>query len=219
MPKPAHTRVTFSGHIGGEASILEIFSFNLCFPPLDGPYTDEDITALEAMAASLHTAFGTHLNPSYGEDTWLDRTRVATVDGDGLVERTAEGAYVQGDRNDPFNGTEAKQPMPLQTALCVSLGTARAGATGKGRFFLPWMAMSLDPDDKRINEATAIATLNGIQDFLQDCATGMGMDPVVVSSKGYMSEVTTIRLGRVPDTMRSRRGDVPEGYVSVALHP
>lgn len=218
MAKPAHTRVTFSGHIGGEASVLEIFSFNLCFPPIEGD-DDAAIAALEDIAAGCHTAFGTHLNPAYGEDTWLDRTRVASVDGTGHVVRTAVGAYVQGDRNDPFNGTEAKQPMPLQTALCVSLGTARAGATGKGRFFLPWMAMSLDPDDKRINEATAVATLNGIQDFLQACAAAVGLDPVVVSSKGYMSDVTTIRLGRVPDTMRSRRGDVPEGYVSVPLHP
>jgi hypothetical protein len=39
-----------------------------------------------------------------------------------------------------------------------------------------------------------------------------GQRVVVVSSKGYNSEVTGVRVGRVLDTMRSRRRSLPETY-------
>ena len=39
---------------------------------------------------------------------------------------------------------------------------------------------------------------------------------VIASTKGTNSPVTAVRVGRVPDTIRSRRTALPEGYGTAA---
>lgn len=215
MAKPAHTLVTFSGVIGSGAAQVETWSFSVKAAQLAAG--DRTIANLIAIANECQQRYADNFVTHTGEDTVLTNVRVAAIDATGHVEKTADGEYVQGDHAANWAGTEAKQPMPLQTALCVSLNTARAGATGKGRFFLPWPAMSLDATDKRIPVAQATPFLGYVVNFLTGVQDALGVDLQVVSSKGYMSPVTGVRLGRVPDTMRSRREDSPEGYVSAVF--
>lgn len=218
MPKPAHVRATFTGNVGGTAGRIEDWSFSLNFPD-DILSTESTAAGIASQAGECAVAWHNALEYSMPEDVVLTQVRLALVGADGHVVQRTDGSYVQGDWNGAYAGNQAKQPMPLQTALCVSLGTARSGPTGKGRIFLPWPAISLDADDKRIPVAQVSAILNAVRVFIANVATALTEDPRVVSSKGYASPVTSLRIGRVADTMRSRRGDMVEGYISTALHP
>src|SRR5687768_6064565 len=171
MPKPAHTRVTLSGVVGTVAAPVERWSCSLGFPAAALPAATSD-SAADTIAASVGSAWNAMLDVM-PQDVILTETRVAAIGADGLTLTRADGTYVQGIDNTPWVGTLAKQPMPLQTALCVSLNSTRPGATGKGRFFLPWPAISLDSTDKRIPEAQitgliddVVSMLSGIQNVL-----------------------------------------------------
>jgi hypothetical protein len=216
MAKPAYTRAVFSGVIGTSVAPVEHWSFGVNFPADALPADGSDIVA-DGVALDLNDAWHDSWRPRMGTDVVLTNVKVSHVLATGHVATRGDGSYVQGESVVEWTGVGAPQAMPLQTALCVSLTTARPGPTGKGRFFLPWPAFavsaitkSLSVDDAGTIAADAVA-------FLNHCATIMTFAPQVVSSKGYMSEVTGVRVGRVPDTMRSRREDLPEGYVSLPL--
>ena len=216
MPKPAHTRVVFEGVIGSVAAPIEHWAFGVNFPvdvlPADGTQTVDD-----AVAASLKDAYSANINPLMPPDTILTGVKVSRVGADGHVEHRADGSYVQGGWIGSVVGTMAGSPdYPLQTALCVSLTTLRPGSTGKGRFFLPFPGYTL-ADDKRLTSVNTNAVATMTKDFLNALATVTTFPPQVVSSKGYMTEVTGLRVGRAPDTMRSRREDLVEGYIDLPL--
>lgn len=218
MPKPAHTRVTFSGIVGEGAAILEEWSFNLNFPA--GMLSEADLPGTaENLADLLASKYNQTVQDIMPLDVSLTKVRVAAVDALGHVETRDDGSYLQGDWTGDLPGAMAKQPVPLQTALCVSLSTARPGPTGKGRFFLPWPALSLDADDKRIPIVQAQSALDQAVQLVRGAGDILGEDPVVVSSKGYVSTVTGLKVGRVPDTMRSRREDLVESYLLAPLRP
>lgn len=150
----------------------------------------------------------------------LQRVRVAQIDAGGLVDQDNGGAYNQGDYLTDLAGTGGSAVYPLQTSLCVSLRTNRSGPTGKGRFFLPMPTYQINGTDFRLSNADvataggrAVSLLKGVGVVLSSTATTSSGGAQVVSSKGYMSDVVGVRVGRVLDTMRSRRSDLPEGYV------
>lgn len=216
MAKPAHTRLTYSGVVGTSSAALEHWSFSLNFPASVLPPETEDAAA-DALANQARFAYADQLADTMPLDIVLTETRIAAIGADGLTVRRGDGSYVQGINVGPAGGAMAKQPAPLQQALCVSLQTSRAGATGKGRFFLPWPALSLDADDKRIPVAQVEGFIDDVGAWLSALQTNLGGQLQVVSSKGYMTEVGLIKIGRVPDTMRSRREDLVEGYVTLPL--
>lgn len=216
MAKPAHTRVTFTGVVGTAAAPLERWAFGLNFPH-DAIPGDATAIVADGVASDCATAYGTYINLGMGNDIELTGVKVSRIAATGLVERRGDGSLIQGEWAGDYEGLAAPKNYPLQTALCVSLVTSRAGATGKGRFFLPFPSYDL-ASDKRLTEADATDFLtNGVKPFVNELATILTYAPQVVSSKGYMSEVTGLRLGRVPDTMRSRREDLAEGYVVTPL--
>lgn len=215
MPKPAHTRVTFSGVVGTAAAPVERWSINLNFPAAALPEASTDAAA-DTIANNV-SGWWAQLQDVLPTDVILTEVRVAAIGADGLTLVRGDGTYVQGIASVSLAGAMAKQPMPLQTALCVSLNTTRTGPTGKGRFFLPWPALSLDSTTKILPEAQVTDFIDDVVSFLNGVQNVLGQQLQVVSSKGYMSEVTSIRIGRAPDTMRSRREDVPEGYITAPL--
>lgn len=216
MPKPAHSKVTFEGVIGSSIAPLERWSFSIGFPadaiPVDGSQVVDDAVAHECAAA-----YNTNVRPQMPSDVVLTTTKVAHILGTGHYALRGDGSYVQGTWTEDIAGPNPPLQVPLQTALCVSLMTNRAGPTGKGRFFLPWPAHNIDAATKRLTEANAGDVAGLAAGLLDDLATIFTFAPQVVSSKGYMSEVISVRVGRAPDTMRSRREDLPEGYVTAPL--
>lgn len=216
MAKPAHTRVVFNGVIGTAAAPLEEWSFSVKFPAAAIPADGTDLVA-DGVATDLAAAYGTNMDTLFPSDVVLTGIKVSHVLDTGHVAVRADGSYVQGEWAGEIPGLNTPVGLPLQTALCVSLSTGRAGPTGKGRFFLPWPSIDIEAATKSITEANAGFLATSVAGFLDSMSTVMTYAPQVVSSKGYMSEVLGVRIGRVPDTMRSRRADLPEGYASAPL--
>lgn len=223
MPAPAHTRITYSGVFGSPSQPTEIWAFNLSAAPMLGTQAPGNQGIADACAA----AYATHLKPIFDTDITLTRVRLATIGPGGLVGKDPQGGYMQVDwvgQTPGANGATAANRKPLQTALCISLTTARAGATGKGRFFLPWPpAQQLDAD-YRVSAAQATGNATTAKAFLNAVKAAIGVDLVVASGGSVktgqgpaLSVVTGVRVGRVPDTMRSRRGALLEGYSLATL--
>jgi hypothetical protein len=216
MAKPEHTRVTFEGITGQIATPVEHWAIGVNFPadalPIDGNQIVDDLVAANAAGAWYN-----NLRLKMPSDVWCLKVKVARIGADGHMRRRADGSYVQGLTDVTQPGTQAQQGIPLQTALVASLKTLRPGPTGKGRIFLPFPAKPIDVNAKTISFGDAQDIANTTKAFLNALAGVMTFAPQVVSSKGYMTPVTGVRVGRVPDTMRSRRSDVIEGYAEVPL--
>ena len=224
MAAPAHTRITFSGVFGSTTQPIEIWAFNLSARPVLGTQPPGNAQ----MAADVAAAYTTHLKPLYDTDVTLTRVRIASLGPEGLVSKDGNGAYNQVDHNTAVsgaNGAVAANRKPLQTALVVSLTTGRAGPTGKGRFFLPWPSPQLLDTEYRISATQAATNAASAKAFLNAVSTAVGA-PLVVASGGSvkpgglgpaLTNVTGVRVGRVPDTMRSRRSALLEGYSALSL--
>lgn len=211
MPRPAHTLVTWEGTTGG--NLVEEFSFGLrCAPGISA-----DDAALNAAAITCMGAFSASdgLAQHVGGNVRLKRVTVVRVKADGDWDTNADGSFQKGVWEGDLPGQAAGANLPLQAALVVSLVTNRPGPTGKGRFFIPMGRKDLEADG-RISTVEQNATAIRAALFVQRVGDAVG-DVVVASSKGYLSPVTAVRVGRVVDTMRSRRRDQVEDYQQNAL--
>jgi hypothetical protein len=216
MPKPAHAKVTFSGVFGQPTAPLEIWSFSLTFRDLP----DHGGTT-QALADKASYLFGASVLPVMGSNTALTKTRVAFL-GDGAhVNRDQNGTLDQADNLTIRVGTlGGTQYMPIQTALVVSFSSLRQDATGKGRCYLPYQGGTLG-GTWQVDPAYAGKCGQAIKDVCDgmENTTEAHVGPhAVMSSKGYASDVTLYRVGLVPDTMRSRRNGLREGYVPATPH-
>jgi hypothetical protein len=211
MPRPAHILTTFSGIFGAEGSAYEEWSFGL--------------RSTGSVAAGAHSAAAIAASGAYRDNivgimpanVALTKVRVASVGTDGKVATTAGGAYLQADYVLTRAGSGPEINMPTHVACVASLKTVRADATGKGRIFLPWPAFTPGMD-RLLSESNAATVAAAVKGLLQQLNGISGFGVVaVMSSKGYASNVTAVRVGRVPDTQRSRRNRRPEGYAESAL--
>jgi murein DD-endopeptidase MepM/ murein hydrolase activator NlpD len=198
--------LTFSGVFGAVATPVEAWSFSIKLEPRENALDNAGKAA--AGRAAYQARYSAIMHPN----TSLTRVRFSKHAAGGLVEKGADGAYAQADDEIGSAGTGPSSTLfPLQSALCISLNTNRPGARGKGRFFLPMPAMTLGPD-YRLTEFGQTQVANASQAFLADIAAQVG-DPVIASSFGFRSLVTSLRVGRVVDTLRSRRRDLDESYL------
>lgn len=219
--KPPHTRISMIGRFAGSTDqTLEIWNWNLCAAEA-GQRTP---TELAVAAGGVVNAYATNLKSFFRSHVQLTRVRVAQIDEQGHVLQTSDGEYRQGDADTPQVGTSSSTyAYPLQAALAVSLDTARDGVSGKGRVFLPMPAITITDTDFRLPSTNIDAFAAAFVAFLGDVNNALEtLDalprPVsVVSSKGFVSPVTGIRIGRVVDTQRRRRGDLVEDYRSASL--
>ena len=217
MPVPRHIRMTALGRLGSSG---ERFSYGLNFATtLNGTVArffgidpgDSLFADLAADTRAFHIRSDTALAPA----AILETVKFASIGEDGKYDTdpvTIDVVDAPGGKTDfPQSG------MVLPQAACVvSLTSARRGPTGKGRVFLPMPNVQLDntlrmtPNFQGAIQASAAA-------WLVACKNEPGFDlnglrPVIISSKGYSSEVKGVRVGRVLDTMRSRRTSIPEDY-------
>lgn len=195
-----------SGVFGGTAAPYERWTFRLNLAP------GEAGADLAALAEAARVAFNQSLIDSIRPHARLTEIKTASigVDGKYLTDPVVLGVDVGG------NG-QVGLDYPSQVALAVSLGTERRGATGRGRFYLPAPAVSLDFSTGQVFAAQCEAVRANAAFFLTQLNTAAGFGNVVVaSSKGYLSPVTSVRVGRVLDTIRSRRTDTREDYTTEA---
>lgn len=214
MPYARHLRVTAIGVMAAPpaGTPWEQFSYrvNLSLPP-DFVTGDAQMNRFQDMANDVQ-AF--HLNPAcrIGQAAILREVKVAEIGPLGTYLSNPVSFFM----DQPGGGAASIQHAP-QVALAVSLGTARRGPTGKGRFYLPLPIFGLNSADGRIAAADAQAVAQAVRDFVANLNNAPGIDGVapkvtVASSKGYNTDVTEVRVGRTLDTIRSRRTSILEAY-------
>jgi hypothetical protein len=121
---------------------------------------------------------------------------------------------------------------PAQIACAVTLRTALARGRGsRGRFYVPAPAVmtSLGTDGRLTTEQAgnlatgAAALLNDINTtyWARDGGLRVAMRVGVASDigTGIFQPATAVEVGRVPDTIRSRRSSLSEDHQQVALLP
>lgn len=206
MPTPAHRRLSFEGVFGTLLAPVEEWSFRLNLAPDVSP--DDPQTLLNAS----QTAFTTHLAPRLRPTARLTRIKLADITAAGLYA----GDPAVKDVDVPGTATTSNH-MPLSVALAISLTTPRRGATGRGRIFMPAPSVgTINATDGTMEATFAQAWATAAASFLGAINGPAGFGNVVVaSSKGYLTNVTGVRVGRVPDVIRSRRTKVPESYGAI----
>ncbi len=205
-----HQRLTMIGTVGPSGAPVEIFSMGINLTGTAGAFTPAQQT-LDDLTADCVAFFGSN-GTRIGPWAQLRAVKLASIGPDGKYTADALMNEVV-----PFKPGNAIGPVyPPQVALCVSLLTGRRGATGRGRFYLPAPVSEVDTQGLiTAAEANTIAT--SCRDFLNALGNQPGVDPgnlrpCVSSSKGYNTPVTGVRVGRVLDTIRSRRNALNESY-------
>jgi hypothetical protein len=148
----------------------------------------------------------------------LTRVKVASIGPDGLYTRDSWESDLPVVAGVAASGAF----MPAQVCMVASLMTGRRGPSGRGRMFLPCRALNIGTD-LGIPAADALGLAGSVSQLLNDINNEPGLDPaadqrvVVASSKGFSTAVTGVRVGRVPDVIRSRRAQLAENYQTAAL--
>lgn len=111
-------------------------------------------------------------------------------------------------------GTAAGDALPAEVALVVSLRTALANRTGRGRFYLPQpAAVTLDADG-----TLDAAAQDALADALQAAwaaANGAGENPVVYSRTARATrEITSFDVGDVFDVQTRRQNSLTQTRMS-----
>lgn len=199
---PAHRRLTISGVFGTAAAPYERWSFRLNFGVGEAgdlvPLADTAVANLTTLLAGIKT------------DARVTEVKAASIDANGLYDADPEIRVL----DSPGTGTGG-QPLP-QVALAVSLTTDRRGPTGRGRIYYPMPAADVGAGGT-FSAMYADTTAQRVASFLSALNQPAGFgNAVVASSKGYLTPVTGVRCGRVPDTMRSRRTSIPEDYSAIS---
>ncbi len=223
MVAPAHLSLTWSGTLGDPLAPPEIWSFGL--NASDTGFNTE--AALLALTDALQLAWVDEVGPVVGQEVRLTRVRAAAVGADGLVRRDPAGAYIQKDNVTRAGGTAAQTGMNFAVSLAISTVTAFPGATGRGRFYLPLPAFgSMSNGVLQVAQRDNILTrMRAFLVRVNAALTNQGHGPVVIASGGSIVKgippglrpVTAVRVGLVPDTMRSRRNALAENYATLVL--
>lgn len=112
--------------------------------------------------------------------------------------------------------------MPVDVACCLSWGTNRNSARGRGRMYVPGIetaAMGTSTKQGRFSDAFVGGMATAGAQFINDLtASGIGqaweVKPAVVSSRQPIySLIRSVRVGQEPDTQRRRGNRNAEKYV------
>lgn len=234
MTYSPHGRLVFKGHYGASAgSELDLFTFSMNYDVVG-----EDVGAmpttlpqeqLDAILARWKTLWkfkptgasvpgGASTMSIFMPDTWLDEVSYARIAENG---KTTDGQY-QRAFSTPVNGTGdigagGVSFKPLQVATAVTLDAQGPRGGRFGRFFLPYLAPTIAGGVYEYGVAQVAAAVTAAladTNAQMNIATGDTVELVVASARGAGENrpVRQVRLGNVPDTMRSRRNALTETY-------
>ena len=203
---PAHRRLTLSGIFGEVAAPFERWSMRWNLGVSESP--GELGFIADAAVANL-----AYIGEGSKSAVKITEVKVAAIGANGLytADPVIRAVYLAG------SGTGG-QVIP-QLALAVSFGTQRRGPTGKGRVYQPIPGADVQADGVYSNAYVAeCATRHAGFVNQLNAAAGFGV-VVIASSKGYLTPVQTVKVGRVPDTIRSRRRQMTENYSATVATP
>lgn len=123
----------------------------------------------------------------------------------------------------PIYGSVGGNVAPQLTMVSTLLTNLPRGRGSKGRMFLPPQAPLLSiGNDGLVTASDALTVATRSLELVTDLNAlyePLGASVVVASrtGAGSMRVVNGVRVGRVPDTMRSRRNKQPEDYQEVLI--
>jgi hypothetical protein len=171
------------------------------------------VSAPDTVPPAVEAAVRALVNNAYfPTGSGVDSIKLNLIGPDGKYVDTANTVLLEPET--PIVGTGTNR-YPPQIAIAVTLNTAaKRGRASRGRFFLPIGGQVEADGQMSDNVATALAGmattfLNALTDAVP------GWRPGVASNLGNGTErfVSHVSVGRVYDTIRSRRAAIPEEYV------
>jgi len=222
-----------SGILGTTANPREIFTtgFSLAVAESSGGQWGLPTEAQMAASDSAIVAAWTGVGFGIASSALITEIRYSAINGEGKVALNDAGAYMQVKRPRNFDFGGGGTPVhPFQVATVLTLETARSGATGRGRMFLPAPAATVGAFGQ-VTAASADATaaasktlLDNVNAAMRNGAPAVPMR-VCVASAGSIKQgqvphntpVTGVRVGLVLDTIRTRRNRLREDYRRSAL--
>lgn len=114
-------------------------------------------------------------------------------------------------------GAAAGNPLPPEVALVVSLRTALANRTGRGRFYLPQLAATALDADGLLSDAAQTGLVNALQDAWSG-SNAAGENPVVYSRTARATRViTSFDIGDVFDVQTRRQNSLTQQRTSALM--
>lgn len=199
--------------VQGQIYAAETFSWSIAFgtgisvaPP---PPTTMPVGIISAIT-TFHAGSG--MVSKYAK---LDRIKLNQIGIDG---RYTQDVTLEHEFNPVIEGASTLI-VPPQVALAFTLDTSvRRGRASHGRFYLPMPGIAAEPATGALAASTTNAYATQARTMLNAIVVALGLPyrPVVTSKLGLGEErnVTGIRVGRVLDTIRSRRTSLPEDYAT-----
>lgn len=112
-------------------------------------------------------------------------------------------------------GSAAGNSLPFEVSCAVTLHTSKRGPRGRGRLYLPPFATSkMDPNG--VFQAGVVSTVGAAIGDLIEAVQGStyAYDALVVSMREkVLNTVTSVSVGKVPDSQRRRRRSQDEARV------
>lgn len=207
-----HLAYTFEGDLPGS----ELWTITLRTVAAVG-----DDSECAAMALQANEAFTTFWNATGGIHAFnpagvtFRKVTCRSVSAAGVTVAQGESSLIT-----PSPGIASSQGAPNQSALVVTLVTARPGRTGRGRVYLPFLSPIFQAGTDRIADTGRDAVCFSFSAFittmnLNDDGGTFGPFDIAVQSTVNMAApppVTSVRVGNVVDTQRRRRNKVVEQY-------
>jgi hypothetical protein len=132
------------------------------------------------------------------------------------IDPTTDGQITRVENVLALTGVNVGEMLPFQCATVISLLTDSATRHGRGRFYLPPLAVDT-LENGRVNAATLVILDTAWTAFFDSLNTD-GVTPVVRNRTGHISTtVTSARVGDVIDTQRRRRNKLTETYTVIAV--
>lgn len=211
LPAPEHSHLSFRGHLGSPTASPEEWQCGLNFDffgDFPAPTLADVVTATTTMWAEPAMAFG----PSCS----LKEIRFSKVSATGAQEgpTTVVAAAAA-------NGGSGNN-HPWQDTLALTLVADGRGKGTKGRIYLPPQSYTVDVNTGLASDTAIQGMMPILKTWINALKTAMTGDLLIVGHAGItgpagVKPVTSLRIGHVVDTMRSRRRSLAEAYVSIAL--
>jgi hypothetical protein len=219
----AYLRVILKGSLGA----VEVFSTSAAFGIVGLAPDTPDQAEVDGIAANLRTWLTTanlpaSLRSCLSSSGQFDAVRVEKRAED---ETTLSVAEVLLAVPAVGNGSASKTP---QDAVVLSLRTSTPGARGRGRMYMPALAVLLS-GTFQINSPTAavivadsktwlLAIQNQIDAYYISILSALRVRLSVRSVVDHVCrDVTSIQVGSILDTQRRRRDNLPESYVNATF--
>lgn len=205
----------------GTLYTAETFNITLSMIPTGGSLPAVTQSLADNVAADIAAWWpqGTTATPSNGvgftAQTKLTSVKLNRIGPDGLY---MDSEAIESVLGTPVAGASGANYPPQLTFVATLRGTNERARAGKGRMYLPpTIGLGSVGTDGRVDATTALKIAQGVSNLLgivNDSYLTAGVNAVAgIASKvgaGAFQGVAQVSVGRVVDTMRSRRSKLDE---------